>query len=374
MSKHHDSDIDGFRRYSEQLIIRDRNIVDMFGEDFAGSVYYLMFGEELDESGVRGFNQYLCTLQTSCLDSDALFLETSDKLGLEGMARLTQACLFYPNHNPSFMSFRDLDQDDGRMLYTFSKLPLIMSKRKVPSLIDAGSFASKSLDILRGKESTELEKKIFEMTMISFIGGFGYFAPTTLLPRAASSTGSDYDLSVAAGMCASGQYHIGAIEGAMQMFSEMAGKTEDEMVEDINERRKNGVVPGMGHPMFHKDPRPEHIRRRLEELGLENEYTKAFDFCTSYLKEKKNINPNIDCINAVSVLSLGLEPEQGTQLFAFGRMPSMYAHAKEEKSRKPYNALKRTIGMWTVLPRRLFDLNFDKLNKWFNKGVRNRIC
>ncbi len=364
--RHYDTDIDGFDRKTEQLMIRDKNIVDILKDNFASNVYYLLTGNELNEVEEKEFNYHLINLQSQNSDLDKIILEGSKDLGIDGIKRILLSCLFY-DKIPFIKPFLELDSDDEKSLYIFSKLPILISGVLENKLEENDNFAYRSLEFFKKKISSS-EKKIFEVTLNSFIGGFGYFTPTTFLPRASSTTGADYGLCIASGLCASGKYHMGAIGEVMKMLLEIKGKNEDGIRGHL--RNKKEAIPGFGHPLFHKDPRASYIREILNHENLDNDYVKAFDICSDYLRKEKNIHPNVDAINAVSLLSLGFTPEEGICLFAFGRMPAMYAHAKEEKTRKPYNVFRKSLGIWTVLPKRIFNLNFDRGNSLFKKYFR----
>lgn len=61
MARHYDSDIDGFDRAKEQLIVRDRNINALLRGDFPANIHYLLTGTEPDDPAA--FDAYLRTLQ-----------------------------------------------------------------------------------------------------------------------------------------------------------------------------------------------------------------------------------------------------------------------------------------------------------------------
>ncbi len=365
--KHYDSDIDGFDRKNERLIIREKDIVSMLGGNFASGVYYLLTGEEMSGNRQTDFNEYLIELQESQQDTDKFLLSRAEELKIKGIGRFILACLFYENSPAVFPGA----EKDANFLYAFSKFPLLISG-DCSNHSRETNFSHRSLEAIRKKSANELEKKIFEMTLVSFLGGFGYFTPTTFLPRASSSVGSSDKYCLISGMCANGKYHIGAIEEAMKMIAEMPEKSRGEIEKEISRRISECNLPGFGHPLFKKDPRVEPIRKKLKEMGIENKYLEVFDFCAYKTKKERKVFPNIDGMNAVSLLSLGFLPEQGKELFAFARAPAMYAHAVEERTRKPYSVYRKTLGLWTVLPKCLFNLNFDNLNKHFKKYFRNR--
>jgi len=369
MALHYDSEIDGFDRKNEQLLIRDRNITSMLRGSFPSNIYYLLTGREIADA--KKFDDYLLHLQGSKKPADQTFAEHIDALGLETMAKLAAGCLYYHQQDPEAEDFETLDREDTRFLYLLSKLPAVIGGR--PPAENGGTFTAEALDTMRGRNSDKNEQEILELVLNSFIGGFGYFAPTTFLPRNASSTGAKTGACLAAGICANGKYHIGAIGEVMQIMKEWNGKNEEEIIAGLKTKVEKEAFPGFGHPLFKIDPRVKYIRNILREQNVENRFVEIFDICADYFRKTRNIYPNIDAVNATALLTLGFEPAHGPCIFAFGRLAAMYAHTREERKHKPYHVFRKSLGLWTLLPKCFFNKDFDKINRFFKKYLRRRL-
>ena len=252
-------------------------------------------------------------------------------------------------------------------------------------LIGQLSYTEALFHILLGRLPDERERKLFDLVLVAFHGGFGLLPPTTLVPRLVAGTGVSTAQAMAAGYLASGPYHVGAVEQAMRLYSAIAddyrvddrtaataGDLEQFAYESAKSRLEAGeTIGGFGHPLLRRDPRPIHLRRSVCDLEATGPFFNVYDGVTRCLQDVKGVPPNVDGITGAILLHLGLRPEHGTGLFLLARSAAMLAHIVEEQTDMPYQTMKRFMFMPVVLPK-LFNADFNKLNRFFNKLRDNK--
>jgi len=253
-------------------------------------------------------------------------------------------------------------------------------------LLGNTTYTQALFNILQGRMPDEKEERLFDLVLVAFHGGFGLLPPTTLVPRLVAGTGVPVAQALAAGYLASGPYHVGAVEHSMELYTEIAADFREscdpdaatasqleQFAYDYTQRMlENGeTVPGYGHPLLRKDPRPTRIRRILIEQEVESPFLEIFDGVVRCLQEQKNVVPNVDGITAAILLTLGFTSEHGTGLFLLGRTAGMLAHVVEERQEMPYQTMKRFMILPVAFPK-LFNANSRRLAILFNKLRDNK--
>lgn len=252
-------------------------------------------------------------------------------------------------------------------------------------LIGQLSYTEALFHILLGRLPDEQERKLFDLVLVAFHGGFGLLPPTTLVPRLVAGTGVSTAQAMAAGYLASGPYHVGAVEQAMRLYSDIAnefratgreaataGDLEQFAHDSAKSRLEAGeTIGGFGHPLLRRDPRPIHLRKSVCDLEAAGPFFDVYDGVTRCLQETKGVPPNVDGMTGAILLHLGLRPEHGTGLFLLARSAAMLAHIVEEQTDMPYQTMKRFMFMPVVMPK-LFNADFNKLNRFFNKLRDNK--
>lgn len=252
--------------------------------------------------------------------------------------------------------------------------------RDLNELIGSISYTESLFHILLGRLPDELERKLFDIVLVAFHGGFGLLPPTTLVPRLVAGTGVTTAQALAAGYLASGPYHVGAVEQAMKLYAEIAeeffaaneddataGSLEQFSYESALRRLEQGeTIGGFGHPLLRKDPRPVHTRRIVCDLGADGPFLDVYDGIARCLREKKGVVPNVDGICGAILLHLGLRAEHGTGIFLLARTAGMLAHIVEEQTIMPYQTMRRFMFLPVAMPR-LFNADFAKITRFFNR-------
>ncbi|CAA9202063.1 citrate/2-methylcitrate synthase [Flavobacterium collinsii] len=188
--------------------------------------------------------------------------------------------------------------------------------------------------------AAEHEIKIFEALLISWHAGFGYLTPSVLAPRVTAGTGASANMIIMSGFIAAGPHHIGASEAAFGLIAKLSSKTNEEVAQTIEELLVHKkIIPGFGHPLFKKDPRPDCLQSIWTSSGKNTKSQSIYLETTQLLKNHSGLNPNIDFITAAILSDLGVTDKSlvpGIGLFA--RSLAMIAHAEEKRQKPPFGA------------------------------------
>ena len=250
-------------------------------------------------------------------------------------------------------------------------------------LIGSVSYTEALFHILQGRLPSEDERRLFDLVLVAFHGGWGVLPPTTLVPRIVAGTGVNTAQAMAAGFLASGPYHVGAIEFGMKLYKSIAEEflaqnrsnptsadVEQFAFAATAQRIEAGeILGGYGHPLLRKDPRPTHMRKLMCEMNTEGIYIDVYDGVVRCMLDKKGVVPNVDGMTGAILLHLGFQVEHGTGLFLHARSAAMLAHIIEEQTEMPYQTMRRFMIMPIAMPK-LFNADFKKLTKKFN-GLRD---
>lgn len=211
---------------------------------------------------------------------------------------------------------------------------------KLEKLISHYSFTQAIFLILRGRLPNEPELQLFEAMLVSGID-HGPGPASAFVARSVSSTGNPPNAALAAGILAIGDYHGGAIEKAMQTFSQ----TDQDPHQLVKQALANHqILFGFGHKKYKDhDPRTLALEQKAKDLKLE---TPHFIFARALEQELetqkgKRLVLNIDGTLAALLLDLGFtNPKIGKLFFALSRTPGLIAHILEEiETEKPVRRL-----------------------------------
>ncbi|MDY6938858.1 MAG: citrate/2-methylcitrate synthase [Cyanobacteriota bacterium] len=378
--RYHGTDIDGPTLNPEELYVRNRNLNDLIGNlTFTGAIYHLLTGKEPTPSQEQLLDRYLASALFSITEDDAV-IDVIKTVVASG-ATYSQAIIagLMVNKMQSFeqtIAEFDLEaiglvRDSLIGLYYIGIIPsLIAIAIESIQLINEKKYDRKKNDAKRAKLTEEkdyieaiftlsthrnfsnsTERKIFNDVMVSFHAGWGFLAPSVMLPRIATSTRVPIHQAIAAGFTGAGPSHVGACEKAMEFFTTIHKHCSEEIeavtIKILSERlAKKEKIYGFGHPMFKVDSRNPRLRSIISELDLRSEFIQIYDITAEFLKEKLGIYPNIDSISAAVFLSLGIKPLYGTGLFLCSRTSAMVAHIQEQKDKPPFGATSQEIRKW----------------------------
>jgi citrate synthase len=160
------------------------------------------------------------------------------------------------------------------------------------------------------------------------------FNASTFTARVVASTLSDMYSAISAAIGAlKGPLHGGANEGVIHMLEEIGSpENVDAWVEDALAQKKK--IMGIGHRVYKVlDPRAPHLRamaiKLTERLG-EPKWIQMSERIAQLMRERKNLNANVDFYSATVYHSLGLPTDLFTPIFAVSRMAGWTAHVLEQ--------------------------------------------
>ncbi|MCL4633886.1 citrate/2-methylcitrate synthase [Burkholderia sp.] len=201
----------------------------------------------------------------------------------------------------------------------------------------ARGFSAAALDCLCGGEAHDAQASLFDVLLVALHGGFGLVAPTIALPRFSASTHASIDLNLIAGLTGSGAAHVGACSDATRFFASLVGRSPAEIRDRVAQRVQAGErIPGFGHPLLERDPRPAALERHAVRLGVDGAAFDAYRAVCSAMQDLRGLPPNIDSAAAAILLELGVPAVLATPVFLFARMPTMLAHALQKRAHPPF--------------------------------------
>ena len=130
-----------------------------------------------------------------------------------------------------------------------------------------------------------------------------------------------------------GPLHGGANEGVIKMLQEIGSLEKvDAWVEEAMAQKKK--IMGIGHRIYKTlDPRAPHLKEMAIKLSAkigETQWIQMSDRIAKIMKEKKNLNANVDFYSATVYYSLGLPTDLFTPIFAIARASGWTAHILEQ--------------------------------------------
>jgi citrate synthase len=172
---------------------------------------------------------------------------------------------------------------------------------------------------------------------------------STFSARVTISTLSDiYSAVTSAIGTLKGPLHGGANEGVIQMLEEIGSEDRvDAYVEEQLAQKKK--IMGIGHRVYKTlDPRAPHLQRMAvklsEQLG-EPKWIKMSERIAQLMREKKNLNANVDFYSATVYYSLGIPTDLFTPVFAIARTSGWCAHILEQlEDNRLYRPLSEYVG------------------------------
>jgi citrate synthase len=172
---------------------------------------------------------------------------------------------------------------------------------------------------------------------------------STFSARVTISTLSDFYSAITSAIgTLKGPLHGGANEGVIQMLEEIGSEDKvDAYVEkQLAEKKK---IMGIGHRVYKTlDPRAPHLQKmaiKLSEKLGEPKWIRMSERIAQLMKEKKNLNANVDFYSATVYYSLGIPTDLFTPIFAVARCSGWCAQVLEQlEDNRLYRPLSEYIG------------------------------
>ncbi|HEY0368078.1 MAG TPA: citrate synthase [Chthoniobacterales bacterium] len=209
------------------------------------------------------------------------------------------------------------------------------------------SEAAHFLYLMNGEEPT---KEAAETLDVAFVlhADHGTNA-STFSARVTISTLTDvYSAITSAIGTLKGPLHGGANEGVIQMLEEIG--SEDKVDAYIEQKlAQKQKIMGIGHRVYKTlDPRAPHLQRmaiKLSEKLGDPKWIKMSERIANLMKEKKNLNANVDFYSATVYYSLGIPTDLFTPVFAIARCSGWCAHILEQlEDNRLFRPLSEYVG------------------------------
>ena len=174
---------------------------------------------------------------------------------------------------------------------------------------------------------------------------------STFSARVTISTLSDFYSAITAAIgTLKGPLHGGANEGVINMLEEIGSEDKvDAYIEKALAEKKK--IMGIGHRVYKTlDPRAPHLQKMAKKLSEklgEPKWIRMSERIAQLMKEKKNLNANVDFYSATVYYSLGIPTDLFTPIFAIARCSGWCAQVLEQLED---NRLYRPLSEYTGEP------------------------
>ncbi len=172
---------------------------------------------------------------------------------------------------------------------------------------------------------------------------------STFSARVTISTLSDFYSAITSAIgTLKGPLHGGANEGVIHMLEEIGSEDKvDAYIEEKLAQKKK--IMGIGHRVYKTlDPRAPHLRAMAIKLGEklgDAKWIRMSERIAELMKQKKNLNANVDFYSATVYHSLGIPTDFFTPVFAIARCAGWCAHVLEQlEDNRLYRPLSEYVG------------------------------
>ena len=172
---------------------------------------------------------------------------------------------------------------------------------------------------------------------------------STFSARVTISTLTDFYSAITSAIgTLKGPLHGGANEGVINMLEEIGDEDNVDayITEQLAQKKK---IMGIGHRVYKTlDPRAPHLRDMAAKLSAkvgEPKWIKMSARIAELMKERKNLNANVDFYSATVYHSLGIPRDLFTPVFAIARCSGWCAHVLEQlEDNRLYRPLSEYVG------------------------------
>ena len=195
------------------------------------------------------------------------------------------------------------------------------------------SIGENFLYMCSGEKPDQTTARVFERSLILY-ADHGFNA-STFAARVISSTTSDIYSAVCGGIgTLKGPLHGGANEQVMYMMKEIGdvSRVSDYLSKALSEKKK---IMGFGHRVYKKGdarvPLMLDCLKKMTDLKKEPQWLEMYSAIASFMKEKKNILPNVDFPAGPAYYLMGIDIPLYTPIFAMSRVAGWTSHVIEQK-------------------------------------------
>jgi citrate synthase len=205
----------------------------------------------------------------------------------------------------------------------------------IEQLIRRCSFGDVVYLLLTGELPRRQQGRLIEAILVA-VCEHSLASPSVDAVRFVASTGVPLQTAVAAGICAIGDVHGGAIEPCAKLLQQAVAKRQNAKQILAELKRQGQRLPGFGHPVHKEDPRTAVLLAIGEELGLCGAHTKLVRELEEQSEKYagKRLPLNVDGAIAALMSDLNIDPSLGKAFFIIGRAPGCTAHAHEQMTKE----------------------------------------
>ena len=220
----------------------------------------------------------------------------------------------------------------GMPLYIATHYRLKNKKELIPPDLNL-SMAENFLYMCFGEKPDPITARAFEKSMILY-ADHGFNA-STFATRVIASTTSDIYSAICGGIGAlKGPLHGGANEQVMYMMKEIGDVSRvSEYLSDALKNKKK--IMGFGHRVYKKGdsrvPGMLSSLKKMTELKKDSQWLEMYHAIETFMKEQKNILPNVDFPAGPAYYLMGIDIPLYTPIFAMSRVAGWTAHVIEQK-------------------------------------------
>ncbi len=336
-----------------QLIYAGYNINELAGRVSYEEVVFLLWNNRLPNR--EELTSCANTLRSLRRLPDAVveFLKTAPKNALP-MDVMRTAVSMLGLYDPDIHREATLEINRQRARSITAKIGVIAAyfhrARKslpLPPIREDLGEAAHFLYLMSGHEPTAEAAKTLDLAFVLH-ADHGTNA-STFSARVTISTLTDmYSAVTSAIGTLKGPLHGGANEGVIHMLEKIGDiENVDRYIDDQLAQKKK--IMGIGHRVYRTlDPRAPHLRdmaiKLSEKLG-EPKWIKMSERIAEIMKEKKNLNANVDFYSATVYYSLGIPTDLFTPVFAIARTSGWCAHILEQlEDNRLFRPLSEYVG------------------------------
>ncbi len=172
---------------------------------------------------------------------------------------------------------------------------------------------------------------------------------STFSARVTISTLTDFYSAITSAIgTLKGPLHGGANEGVIHMLEEIGSEDRVDAYIDEQLAQKKKIM-GMGHRVYKTlDPRAPHLQRMAVKLSSQlgdPKWIRMSERIAQLMKERKNLNANVDFYSATVYYSLGIPTDLFTPVFTIARTAGWCAHVLEQlEDNRLYRPLSEYVG------------------------------
>jgi citrate synthase len=254
----------------------------------------------------------------------------------------------------------NLEKDAEIGLSIVAKTPIIVAAYhrfrqglELPPIREDLSEAAHFLYLVNGEVPSEAATRTLDVAY-TLHADHGMNA-STFSARVTIATLSDFYSAITSAIgTLKGPLHGGANEGVIHMLQEIGELDKVDAWVEAKMARKEKIM-GIGHRVYKVlDPRAPHLRelaiQLTEELG-EPKWIQMSERIATIMREKKNLNANVDFYSATVYYSLGIPTDLFTPIFAIARAAGWTAQVLEQlRDSRLYRPLTLYTGPTELMP------------------------